>query len=285
MKLSDICLAIAVVAIWGANAAIGKLAIPQVPAFTFLVLRFALTGLIFLPFVDWQRRHVIAALKIAVLLNVLHYGFIFNSFAYLDASALSIIAQSQVPAAVLIGMLVFGESADTKVWLGILLGFAGLLLVKTVESVSWTGFALAFAGSLMWGAASVEMKRQEELPVTTFMALTTLFSVPFLIFAALVFDHDITARLAAANWYEVGGVLSYQIILGSFAMMAWKKLMVRNDVKKITPITLLTPLFGVTAGMIIFNEVVTFKMIVGGLVTMSGVALVMINRPVKQTTD
>ncbi|HEY1096511.1 MAG TPA: DMT family transporter, partial [Alphaproteobacteria bacterium] len=126
LKTSDLFLAIGIIAVWGANAAIGKLAVPQIPVFAFLATRFAITGLLLLPFVNWKKEHVCAAFRIAILLNVLHYGLIYSAMPYLDASALALIQQTQVPAAILLGWFFFKEPISLKLGIGIMLGFAGL---------------------------------------------------------------------------------------------------------------------------------------------------------------
>ena len=136
LKPRDLCLAIFVVIIWGANAAIGKLAVPQIPVFAFLTARFAITGLLCLPFVEWKKAYILSSLKIALLLNVLHYGLTFSAMQYLDASALALLQQTQVPAAILLGWVFFKEPISFKLGIGIALGFAGLLVLKTIDTIT-----------------------------------------------------------------------------------------------------------------------------------------------------
>ncbi len=278
MSYKDFLVALGVIAIWGANAAIGKLAVPQIPALTFLIMRFALTGLLFVPFIEWKKAYVISAFKIAFLLNFLHYGFVFSALPYLDASALALIQQIQVPAAVLIGAFVFREKLQLKIWLGIAAGFAGVAMIKTVDHVTLLGFSLALAGGIAWAVANTEMKRHDDLPLPTFMGLTTLLSVPFLGVTAFFTDHNVWTKIIAANWLQVGFVLAYQVILGCWAMMAWKKLVTLYPVNKIVPLTLLQPLFGIAGGMVLFHERLSIQIIIGGILIMTGVATVIFNR-------
>jgi O-acetylserine/cysteine efflux transporter len=284
MRLMDYVWALAVVAIWGANAAIAKLAVPDVPAISFLVLRFALTALLFLPFIQWRRAYVWPCGTIALLLNVLHYGLIFSAMPHLSASALSLIQQIQVPIAMLVGWMVFKERLQLRLWVGIGLGFVGLSLVKSAETVTLLGFVLAVLGSVAWAWASLEMKRQPQIPLPTFMGLTTLFSLPFLGMAAWLHDGDILTQLAMAYWHAVGGVLAYQILLGSGAMMLWKNLLGRCPMNRLVPLTLLQPLFGVSAGMLIFAEQLSPLMLLGGGITMLGVGLIVVQRPALPNT-
>lgn len=285
VKPRDLIFAILVIAIWGANAAIGKLAVPQIPALAFLAARFAITGILCLPFVTWTRANVIGSLKIALSLNVLHYGLIFCAMPHLDASALALIQQTQVPIAILLGWLFFRETISLKLGIGIIMGFAGLLVLKTVDTITPLGFSLAVAGGVAWAFANIEMKKQKDLPPVTFMALTTLFSVPFLAAGSLFYHEPVLDSIRTANWTEVNLVMAYQIFLGGAAFMYWKHLMTIYDLNKIVPLTLLQPLFGVIAGMMIFSEIMTGKMMIGGTLIIAGVALILIKRSVRVQTD
>ncbi|HEY1095709.1 MAG TPA: EamA family transporter, partial [Alphaproteobacteria bacterium] len=132
---------------------------------------------------------------------------------------------------------------------------------------------------------NIEMKRTHTLPLMTFMALTTLFSVPFLTAASLFYHEPVMTSLKTANLYQAGFAMIYQIFLGGTAFMMWKHLMTKYDVGKLVPLTLLQPLFGIVAGMLIFSEILTGKLILGGLLIVAGVALITFNRKIKPETD
>jgi O-acetylserine/cysteine efflux transporter len=273
-KPTHLLLAVLVVAIWGANAAIGKLAVPQIPVFSFLAFRFFLTGILLLPFVRWQNLPWKRLVRVALLLNVLHYGFVFNAMPHLSASALAIILQVQTPIAVLLGHLAFRERLSVRLCAGILLGFLGLLLVRGFGEVNVVGFALTLAGATAWAVSNIEMKRMGDLALPTFLSITMLISAPILASISVVIGEPVSASLQTANWHQVGGALAYQVIAGSFAMMLWKYLLSANEVQKIVPVTLLQPAFGVIGGMVLFSDKLTGMMIMGGLITAAGVALI-----------
>lgn len=278
MPFSHLCLALTVIAIWGANAAIGKVAAVQVPPVAFLAFRFFLTAMLCMPFIVWRRDSLWPLFKIAFVLNFLHYGFVFSAMKYLDASALSLIQQVQVPAAVFLGWAIFREPLSPRKVLGMILGFVGLLFFKRVESVTALGVVLVLLGSFAWALGNVEMKKLQGVSMPSFMGMTTLFSVPFLAVTSFVLQEPVLDNIRTANWHEVWGVLAYQIILGSASMMMWQRLVAWHGVTVTAPLTLAQPVFGVLAGMAIFGDHLTMPMMLGGLVTMLGVAILVVPR-------
>lgn len=281
MKFIHFLTAISVVAIWGANAAFGKLAVMQIPPMAFLSFRFLLTGIIFLPFAKLKKGELKHLFKIALIFNVFHYSFIFTSMQFLDASALVLIMQSQVPIAIFLSWFIFDEKLTLKNWIGILLALLGLTIIFGIPNLNIVGFLLAILGCILWAISTIEMKKLQKINLPAFMAYSTILSVPFLCILSFIFEDNIIEKTFSANWFQISAVLAYQIILGCYAMMAWQRLMVLNDVNKITPISLLQPLFGITAGFIIFNETITYKMLTGGVITTIGVALTVIKRSKK----
>ncbi len=278
IKISHFILALSVVAVWGANAAVGKIAVMQIPAITFLVIRFAITGLLFLPFAKLKKGDLKKLFITAILMNVFHYGFVFSSMKFLEASNLALIQQSQVPMAVLLGVLILKESFKIKDLAGLILAFTGMVIIFGIPSINVLGFSLAILGSLAWAVGSLYMKQLKDINLYAFTAYTTLFSAPFLFVLSLFFDGSMSDNLIGVNWHEINFVLFYQIIICSFAMMAWQRLLAKNKVNKIVPVTLLQPIFGIIGGVILFNEKIVWQMIVGGLITAMGLSLIIIKK-------
>ena len=82
--------------------------------------------------------------------------------------------------------------------------------------------------------------------------------------------------IAWAGWVAL---LFQSIIVAIFSYIIWYNLMRRYPVNQVMPFTLLLPMIGVISGHLILNEVVTWQMVLGGIATMAGVAIVVIRRP------
>lgn len=274
MQLLHFLGALAVVMIWGGNVAVGKVAVMQIPALSFLVIRFTLTVLVLLPFARLRGADMRALAKIAVSINVFHYGFIFASMALLEASTLTLVMQSQVVFGMIGGVLVFKEKMNLRSIGGLLLSFAGLVVIFGLPQTNMIGILLALGGCVAWAIGNMQMKKLPQIHLMTFMTFTTLFSIPFLALLSWVVEKDALTAIEQADWYSVSAVLLYQIILCTVAMMLWQRLVAHNPIQKIMPVTLLQPLFGVLGGVLLFDEILSQGILFGGLLTMAGVALI-----------
>ena len=53
----------------------------------------------------------------------------------------------------------------------------------------------------------------------------------------------------------------------------------KHTVSQVTPFSLLTPVFGITFGELFFHEALTWQVMLGGAMTIAGVAIIVIRRP------
>jgi len=273
--MSSFLIALLVVAIWGLNAAIGKVAVMQMPAVTFLVIRFTIVGLMFLPFAKLKKGDLKKLLIFAMFMNVLHYGFVFSSMKFLDASSVAILQQTQVPFAVLLGWILLKEKVTTKTMIGIFLGIAGLLVVLGSPTVTLIGGFLVILSSLFWGISNIKMKGLKDINIFAFIAYPALFSLPFLIMFALVYDDVSNIEWNQINYWEISLVMFYQVVIGSIAMFIWQRLLKSHNINKVVSVTLLQPIFGIIGGIIIFGDKLNSSLIIGGLIIAFSLYLIM----------
>ena len=99
-------------------------------------------------------------------------------------------------------------------------------------------------------------------------------SIPLLAGASLAFEPGALAHVAAVP-LKVWGCLAYSAIGASLlghGGMTW--LFQRYPVSTVAPLTLPTPLLSVIVATLAFGTPVTTAMIFGGLVTLTGVAII-----------
>lgn len=78
--------------------------------------------------------------------------------------------------------------------------------------------------------------------------------------------------------------LSYTILASSLlAYYLWYSLISRLDVNQVVPFTLLAPMIGVGAGVLILGEEFTIYKMIGGLLTIIGVAIILFRQSRKAT--
>ena len=276
MPLSQIFLAVAIVASWGLNAAISKIVVTQIPTLAFLSLRFFATALIFMPFAKLHKKDLGRLFKIAMLLNVGHFSFTFYSLKYLSAASFSVIQQIQVPLALLLGAVFLHEKITKRQIIGIILAFCGILCIFGLPNLNLTGFILTFMGCLFWAISQLELKKSQAIDLYTFISFTTLFASPVLFGLSLIYEGSILTALIETPKAPLLFSFFYQVVILGAAMMLWQRLVANNGIAKVVPVMLLQVLFGILGGVLIFNESLNWNITIGAFFTMTGVGLAMI---------
>ncbi len=272
MKLSSLLVTIAVVASWGLNAAIGKMGVMEVPPQAFLAIRFVIAGLLFLPFARVNKKQLKFLLLIALLLNVGHMGCIFIALKYLPASSASVLQQCEVPMALIVAWLFAGEKISLRQVYGIITAFAGILCIFGIPELNAVGFSAALAAGLFWALTQLAFKRAPHFSAASFLAYTSLFSVPFLGLTSYLFE-----KVSLETFSAAGGrfyfSMAYQVLVLGVAMMMWQRVVAENGINKVAPFTLLHIIFGIMGGMIFFDERLNPYIIAGAFLIIVGVAL------------
>ena len=86
-----------------------------------------------------------------------------------------------------------------------------------------------------------------------------------------------TLRIAGvAAWTAMG----YQVVVTTALCYGlWYSMMRRYPVSQVMPFTLLEPVFGALTAVLLLNEPWDWQMVLGALVTVSGLAIIVIRRP------
>lgn len=280
MSLRDIALALFVIIIWAGNVIAIKLAVAETAPLTALALRFGLTGLVFAPFARGLTRPVLLhLLQIALLMGFAHQGLLFLGMAYLPAGITSILLQTQVIFAALIGIFVFHEKTGWRTWTGIALGVAGVAVmggagIGAHDGGYLAGFLILIASTLALAFAYMRMKQLPPVPPLSFLFGINGLAFPPVLLASFVMDAGSWQTLGAANWIVLGAVFAFQIVLVGLSHILWQRLLARNPMSLVTPFVLLLPVFGVGMAMAWLGESLTPAMTAGGAVTMLGVAII-----------
>ena len=75
-------------------------------------------------------------------------------------------------------------------------------------------------------------------------------------------------------------IVLYMVFGASFSAHGlWCYLLTKVSIDKLAPTTLLVPLFGVIAGVLILDEKLSSPMILGGVIMIIGVAIILVRKP------
>ena len=275
MKISAIFWALFVVIIWGINPAISKLGLVEIPPFTFLTIRYSIIALMFLPFARPTRRELWQLFTVALTSNVITNALCYAAYAALSPSAASLLLQTEGPISVLMACIWAKESINFKQVLAILLSFIGVVIILGVPNMSLFGVFAIMLSRFFWGACQIVFKGTKRMETTIFLAYSYLFAVPFMAAGSVFYEHYDYTKLATVDWKIAGWVMAFEVIVLSVAMVVWQKLIAVNGVNKIAPFSTLRIVFGLIAGILIFDDEMSWQIILGSALVTWGVVLTM----------
>lgn len=276
MKLSAIFLSVLVVFIWGINPATSKLGLEQIPPFTYLTIRYLIISFLVLPFADKPTKHELWQLFIVALTsNVIHNILGYIAYSELSPSASSLLLQTEGPISVLMACIWAKERITFKQVLSLLLSFIGVVVILGIPHMSLYGVSLILLSCVFWGACQIIFKGTKHMPMTTFLAYSYLFAVPFTAAGSVWIENYDYRNLVDVNWHIAGWTLAFEVVVLSLAMVLWQKLIAANGVSRIAPFCTLRIVFGIAAGVIVFNDPLSWQILLGAVLVTLGVFLTM----------
>jgi O-acetylserine/cysteine efflux transporter len=282
MTLPMIGVLLAVTVVWGFNFAVVKTGLSVMPPIAFVALRFAVVGVMLLPWLRWPQRRFRDLVFLSVVLGVVHFSLMFTGMRGLDVATASIAIQMQVPFAAILAAIFFKETLHWRRLTGMAIAFAGVVLIAGEPRLSGNLLPLfeVIAAACFWAGATIQIKRiGDDVDVLALNGWLALLAAPQLALVSWAIEDGQLAAIAAADWRLWLSVAFQALLVTIFGYSVWYRLMRRFSVNQVMPFTLLVPLFGVLSGVIFFDDQLTLHMMIGGLCTIAGVAIIIIRRP------
>ena len=269
--------AVLVMLVWGVHFSTIRFAVVEIPPLLLSSLRFIVLAAIVLPFVPRLKRGELGALfRLSVVFGMGHFGLLFVGLRDVDAGPASIIMQSGVLFSTLLAMVFFRERPGLRGFLGIAVGFSGVVIIFYEEgwNVLARGFAILLLASFFWALGNILVKRLGHVNKFTIIGWMSLFCGPQLLALSLFWEEGQLAALQGASlgaWLSLG----YTVVISSlFAYALWYFLIELHPIHRVVPYGLLVPVFGVLGGYLIHGDALTTERLLGGLCVVCGVAIV-----------
>lgn len=278
LPLRDLAMALLVVAVWGTNFTVIKMALSELPPLLFACLRFTfmlVPAAFFLkrPRVKWRYLVVFG-----FLIGFGQFGLMFIAMERdVTPGLASLIVQMQV--FFTIGLFVWraGERLRPFHWLSLMLGFAGLatIMAHTDGSTTPLGVALMLVAAASWAGGNLAARAAHPADMLAFVVWSSLFAVPPLLALSLIFEggRAIAASLAAAGWEVWAAVLYNSAAAGIFGYAVWGWLLQRHPAASVMPMALLVPVFGMTVSLLWLGEPLPLWKIAAAALVISGLAI------------
>ena len=280
MKPVDVLLAIAVAVIWGMGFVVAKAAMSHFSPILLMALRFTLTALCLV----WFFRPPLHLFKqlfwIALISAALQYSLTFNGVRGIDASTAALLVQLEVPFGLLLAWLLLGDRISPKQGAGILVAFAGAVLILGEPRLSGNLIYafLVVGGALAWALGQVMIKKLGNLGGFRLISSVAVFATPQLYLASWLFETDQFEQVASASIEAWAAVVYLGLIMTALAYALWYRLLGLYNVNQVMPFLLLLPVSSVLGGIIFLDESLTVKIALGGGLAIAGVAMITIQR-------
>ncbi len=277
MSPPHLALILFITLVWGFNYVAGKAGVNELPPVLFTCLRFALLSAILLPWLKLHRGQMGSIAIISLTMGGVHFAIFYMGLAAAhDVSTVAIAGQLGVPFATIMSILFLKEQVHWKRWAGITASFIGVMIIGFDPAVFQylDGLILVILAALVGSVAMIYMRRLKNVGVFELQAWIALLSWPVLAPMSLLMEEGQIAAMTAASWAGWGGVLYTVIGTSLIGHAGMYYLLQRYEVTQTAPITLLSPVWGVFFGVTLLGDTITPRIILGGALTLIGVAIV-----------
>ncbi len=274
-------------AIWGAQQVAIKLAAHDVVPIMQVCLRSGMSAALVLLLMSIRREPLslrdgtLRPGLVAGALFAAEFMFVAEGLRRTSASHMAVLLYtSPIFTAVGLHWTVPGERLRPRQWLGILLAFTGIAVAfaggwarGAVSLRMLGGDALGVLAGAAWGATTVVVRRSalsDAAPAKTLLYQLAVASV-LLGAAAAASGQATQVSLTRLAWTS----LLFQGVVVSFASyLAWFWLLRHYAASQVSVFSFLTPLFGVTFGVLVLGEHVDPAFGIGAALVLAGIATV-----------
>ncbi|MFC7459951.1 DMT family transporter [Hydrogenophaga defluvii] len=273
------------VLIWSTGFIVARYGMPHAPPFKFLAWRYALSILCFLPWivlarVRWPQTRT-QWLHLAVTGVLMHAGYLGGVWAAVKAgmgSGLSALVVGLQPVLTALWLSANGGQVNKRQWLGLLLGFAGLVLVVSRkfgaggpgDQATWLNLSFAVGALLCITVGTLYQKRfvapcdvRSANAVQLGAALMATLPLALMEPEAMAWNGELAGAMA---WSVLG------LTLGGSSLLYM--LIQRGAAASVTSLMYLVPPCTALIAWVLFSEPITAATLAGTALTAFGVSLV-----------
>jgi O-acetylserine/cysteine efflux transporter len=272
-----LALLLAITLLWGFNLIASKSGLAELPPITFTLLRFAIVAVLLWPFLRPQRGQMGALVVAALLTGGLHFALMFAGIRLAtNVSAIAIVSQLGVPFTTLLSMALLGEVVRWRRWSGITLAFGGVLVMALDPRIleERAGLAFVIASAFVGSLGLITVKKLRGFAPFELQAWIAWISLPPLLGLALWIEQptwELLAELSVRTW----AAIAYTAVAATvIAHTGFYYLVQRYPVTSVAPLTVLSPVFSVVFGVWLLGDVLTPRLVLGGALTLCGVAII-----------
>jgi O-acetylserine/cysteine efflux transporter len=294
LSARDLGLALLIVFFWGSNFVVVRWGLGLLPPLLMAAIRFALVlfpAIFFLkkPNVSWG-----SLALYGLCVGTGQFGLLYIAMdGFISPGIASVVMQMQVFFTIAVAAQRTGEKPRAHQLLGLIPAAAGLalILMHNGQDITPTGLALVLGGAVCWAisnqttreAAHSAAARGTPMNPLAYVVWASLFAMPGLLVASLVLEGPVRdfEAVSTSSWI-IWPTLMWQSAANTlFGYTMWAALLGRYRAATVAPLSMLVPVFGIGASVLVLHEPLPAWKIAASALIMAGLAFNLLWRPRK----
>ena len=265
---------------WGFNFIAGKIGAAHYQPLFFTTLRFIFLLVVMLPWLRPAPGYMKPLLRVAFLMGAGHFSMMFIGLnAGANIASIAITTQLYVPFSAILAAIFLKETIPLIKIIAIVTAFLGILIVgldpvvfSHLDAVMWVmGAAMAMAIS------TILMRQFPSMGVFRLQAWIAFVAIPSLLLLSLIFESGHLQILRQSNFTDFWSPFYSAIGASVVGHGIMYYLLGRYPVSTVTPLMLLAPVLASIFGIWFFEDQISWKLFLGGTMTLIGILLVSVN--------
>lgn len=276
MPLRHLGLILAISVFWGINFVVVKYALVEMGPMLLTAIRFLAVSIILSPFLRWHREQLPLLLAIGLTAGAFNFGLFMLGLQYASASAAAVFVQLNAPFAVILSIIFLGEHLSRHNIIGLVLAFGGVMILSFDPGVFQYIFGLMIIACCAMSVAvsNVLMKKLKNVGVMDLQCHVALISFPVIAFGSFVLEDNHWQTITTASWLPWAAIAFMVFGAQIVGHGGVYYLLQRYEVSRISTMLLLAPCIGVLSGVVLLNEPMSWRIAMGTLVTIGGIAVI-----------
>ena len=262
----------------GSAFAIGKIGLVYATPIMLVALRFLIAGVIMAIIVkclrlshpkqmaDWIKIALIGFFQTAGVM-----GCIFVSLRTITAGQSSILTFMNPLLVVIFGTLFMKMTYSWRQWVGVILGFVGVMITLGAKMDLQIGTLFGFLSAISWAIGTLLIKKWGVQINTWVLTAYQMLFGGLILFVGSFLLEDPSFQITATSIT----ILLWLALMASIVQFAvWFYLLQTGEPGKTSAFLFLAPFFGVLTGWLLLDETITWNVVLGGVCIFGGIFMV-----------
>ena len=254
-----------------------KVGLEHLSPFLFVAFRFAIVLALLFPWLRLVKGHMLLIVSVGLCLGGLHFAFAIMGLELAEnVTSIVIIVQLHVPLTLIMAHFLLKEKLSYWRGSGILVAFLGVLVITFDPAIVNERIAIIviFMATILYSIGAILMRKLQNVGVFNTQAWTAVFGLPILLSLSLYTETGHIDQIMNMDGIGWSAILYTAVLSSVVGYGGMNFLLKRHPVTLIAPIFLSTPIFATGAAIMVFDEVLTIRFLIGAGLTMIGLAVI-----------